>query len=155
MIWPPWNAISIRMLSPSTTRHHLREDPADGVRMDECNLQAEQPLARRLVDELGAGGGELVERRPDVAHLVRDVMHPLAALGEESADRGIVAERREQLDAPLAEEQGCRLDALLRERVAVLEAAAEEPRVRLERVVEVEHGHAEMVNTAGDHAPRC
>ena len=43
--------------------------------------------------------GELGERRADVVHLVGDVVHAGAALREELADRRVLAERGQQLDA--------------------------------------------------------
>ena len=54
-------------------------------------------------------------------------MYAGAALGEKPADRRIVAGRGEELDPALADEDGRRLDALLRDRVAVLELGAEQP----------------------------
>ena len=71
----------------------------DGVGVDERDLQAEEPKARAVVDQLGPFRGELVEDGADVVDLVGDVMHPGAALGEEAADRRFLAGRRQQLDA--------------------------------------------------------
>src|SRR5919106_62145 len=54
MIWPPSNAISIRMRSLLLTGDHLREDAVDGVWVDERDLEAEQSRPRRVVDQVGA-----------------------------------------------------------------------------------------------------
>src|SRR5687767_14662313 len=123
--------------------------------MDERDLEPEEPAARLPVDQLGADGGELTERGPDVRDLVRDVVHSLAAPREKPSDRRVLAERGEQLDAAGADEHGDRLDTLLLEEAAVLELGVEQPRVGRERLVEVVHGDAEMMDAAGDHAPRC
>jgi hypothetical protein len=65
-----------------------------GVRMDERDLEAEEPAARPLVDELGARGGEVVERVGDALDLLGDVVHAGAAAGEEPANGRVVANRR-------------------------------------------------------------
>lgn len=102
----------------------------DGVGMDERDLETEHAAARLLVDQLCAGAGEVGKRRPDVRNLVRDVMHAGATLCEEPADRRVVSERAEQLDAALPNPQRRRLDALLLDPLAMLERRAEQPLVR-------------------------
>src|SRR5438132_228622 len=80
--------------------------------------------------------------------LVGDVVHPRPALGQEAADRRVVARGRKQLDAAGADAQTCRLDALVGDNLAVLELGAEEPLVRRERLVEVFDRDAEVVDPA-------
>src|SRR3712207_1507523 len=126
----------------------------DGFWMNERDLEAEQAVPRLGVDQLGAAVGELGERRPDVVDLVRDVVHPGAALGEELADGRLVAERREQLDAALAEAERRRLDSLVGDRLPVLERRPEEALVRRDRLVEVGYGHAEVVDPPRLHPAR-
>ena len=58
----------------------------------------------------------------------------------------------EQLDPARADEDGGRLDALLGHGVAVLERRAEEPPVRLDRLVEIGHGEADVVDAPERHA---
>src|SRR5947199_1772523 len=91
-IWPPAKPSSIRTRSSATGAHHLGEHAVDGVRMDEGDLEAEHPVAGGLVDQLGAGLGEMHEGGADVLDLVGHVMHPRAALREEAADRRVVAD---------------------------------------------------------------
>src|SRR6185312_10505659 len=98
MIWPPSKAISMRTRSSAAT-DDLREHAVDGVRMGEGDLEAEEPAPGRLVDQLRALGAQFLERCADVVDLVGDVVHAGPALGEEPADRSVVAEGREQLDA--------------------------------------------------------
>ena len=96
--------------------------------------------------------GELGERRADVVHLVGDVVHARPALREEAADRRVLAERRQQLDAAVADPQQGRLDALLLDRGPVLEPPAEETLVRLHRLVQVRNGQADVVDPSCLHA---
>ena len=78
----------------------------DGVGMDERDLEAEQPRAGNLVDQLRTGRGELGERRADVVDLVRDVVHPWPAAREEPSDRGVRVGRGDELDADGLVRQG-------------------------------------------------
>ncbi len=119
--------------------------------MDERDLEAEHTAARLGVDELGACARELGERSADVRHLVGDVVHPGAALREEAPDGRVLSERCEQLDTALADADRRRLDALLVDPRAVLDAAAEQPLVRPHRLVEVLDGDADVVDAADLH----
>ena len=60
--------------------------------------------------------------RPDVVDLVREVVNAGASPREEASDGGVRVRWREQLDAAGADEDGRRLDALLGDELAVLEA---------------------------------
>lgn len=146
MIWPPSNAISILTRSALASRNHLRENTVDGIRMDERDLEPEQPCARRLVDQVGAGVGKLCQRGTKVGHLVGDVVHPRAALGQEAPNRGVLAERLEQLDPAAADPDRGRPDALVVDRRAVLHLRPEQPLVRRQRLVEIADGDSEMVD---------
>src|SRR5690242_33311 len=132
---PPSKPISIRTWS--AMRHHLRENAVDGIRMDERDLETEQPLVRLLVDELCPFALQRLERRVDVRDLERHVMHAGPALREEPAHGAVLLERAQELDTTRADEHGRRLDALLRHGRAVLELGAEQPLVGAERLVEV------------------
>ena len=125
----------------------------DGVGMDECDLEAEEALARLGVDQLGARVREPAELGADVLDLVGDVVHAGTALREDAADGRVRDERREQLDPAGADEDGRRLDALVLDAGPVLELGAEEALVGRERLVQVVDGDAEMVDAAGDHGP--
>src|SRR5215510_15739422 len=150
MIWPPSKPSSMRMRS-SANADDLREDAVNGVGVDERDLQSEEPPARARVDQLGALGGELVERGADVVDLEGDVVHPGAPLREELADGRVLAERGQQLDPVGADAQRRGLDALLLDRLSVLELGAEEPLVRRERAVEVVDRDAEVMNAVRLH----
>ena len=119
--------------------------------MDECDLEPEEALPRLLVDQLGAFGREPPELHEDIVDLVGDMVHPRPAVCEEPADRSLLAERGEQLDPARADEHCCGFDALLLDAGPVLELGAEETPVRVERVVEVVDGDAEMMDAAGAH----
>src|SRR6266550_1532475 len=89
--------------------------------MDEGDLEAEHPVPRRLIDQLGAGFREVCEGGADVVDLVRDVVHTWTALREEAADRRVLSEGAEQLEAALADADGRCLDTLLVHARAMLE----------------------------------
>jgi len=121
---------------------------------DQARSRAEAALraARLRVDQLDALRSEIGERRVDVVHLVGDVVHARPALREEAPDRRVLAQRRHQLDAAVADTQQGRLDALLHDGGPVLEPAAEETLVRLHRLVQVRNGQADVVDPSCLHA---
>src|SRR4051794_32225692 len=137
---PPSNPTSTRTRSFSANRNHLRENAVNRLGVHECDLQPEHAPPRLRVDQLDTLFRELGECRRDIVHLVGDVVHARPALGEEPPDRRVVAERREQLDPASAEAQRRRLDALVLDPFPVLEAAAEQPLVRIHGGVEVLDG---------------
>src|ERR1022692_538259 len=123
----------------------------DGFRMDEGDLEPEHSLSRLGVDQLGAGVREPCKRGVDVGHLVRDVVHARPALREEPADRRVVAECGQELDAALADPDRRRLDALLLDAGTLLEPAAEQPLVRPHGLVQVDDGKSDVMDPARLH----
>src|SRR5439155_11818640 len=95
---------------------------------------------------------ERIERGAQVGDLVRDVVHPRPSLREELPDGSLRAERREQLDAPVADQHRRRFDALLGHGRTVLDLGAEEPLVRRDRLVEIVDRNPEVMNPARLHA---
>src|SRR6478736_8200408 len=137
--------ITISPLSnPSSTRdmsssidcsfelHVFDQHAGNAGRMDERNLEPEETGVGLLVDQLGAGGGGVVERRADVVDTEGDVMHPGPTAGHEAADGRVGAERPEELDAGAPDTQRNRLDSLRGHRLAVLRHGAEKPFVRVD-----------------------
>jgi len=120
--------------------------------MHESDLEAEEALARRGVDQLGAGAGEIRDRSVHVVDLVGDVMHAGSALRQKLADRCLVAERREELDAAVADAHRSSLDTLVLDACSMLEASAEEALVRLHRLVEVHDGDADVMDPSCFHS---
>ena len=120
--------------------------------MHERDLEAEQPGAWPFVDEIGAGTGQLCDRRLEICHLVRDVMHARTAPGEEASHRRVVAEGLEQLEPALADPQGCCADPLIRDGCPVLDHGTEEPFVRVESCVEILNRDSQMVDPARRHS---
>jgi hypothetical protein len=123
----------------------------DGVGMDESDLEAEEALPRLGVDQLGACRREPFELDADVVDLVGDVMHARPAARQEPADGSLGTERGKQLDTAGADQHRRRLDPLVIDLCPVLELGAEETLVRVDGLVEVVNGHAEMVDAAGSH----
>ena len=80
--------------------------------MDKSNFETEHAAPRDLVDQLRTRVREMRQSRADVVDLVRDMVHPGAAMREKAADGRVLAERAEQLESALADTDGCRLDAL-------------------------------------------
>ena len=116
--------------------------------MDEGDLEAEHAAPRSLVDQLGTCVREVGEGGADVAYLVRNVVHPRAALREEAADRRVLAQGAQQLEAALADADGCRLDTLLVHARTMLQPRTEEALVRVERAVEILDGQTHVMDGA-------
>src|SRR5438270_7237701 len=93
---PPSKEISMRTLSG--IRHQLDQDAVHRGGMDERDLEAEQPLVRLAIDQLGSLALELVERGRQVLHPIGDMVHARASLGEELPHGRFGAERGEELD---------------------------------------------------------
>jgi len=115
--------------------------------MDERDLEPEQTLARLPVDQPSSLRFEVLERGAQVDGLERHVVHPRTAAGEEPADGRVVTGRPHELDAAVADEQRRCLHALLHERLAVLESGFEEALVRVDRVVQVDDGEPDVVDS--------
>ena len=138
MIGPPAKATSMRTDSgDSGNGDNLRENAVNGVGMDKGNLQTEEAATGDSVDQLGSRRCEIGQSIGDVVDLVRDVVHPGPALGEEPPNRRVLPRRREQLDPARAEDDGRRLDALVGENLTMLERPTEELGVRLDRIGEI------------------
>ena len=120
--------------------------------MHERDLESEEALARGIVDQVGSGVGQVCEGRLQIPDLVGDVVHAGPALRQEPADRGVGAERLEQLDAPVTDSQGRRADSLLVHRRAMLDLGAKKLLVRLQRLIEVVDSDAEMMDALRPHA---
>lgn len=120
--------------------------------MDKSDLAPEEPAPRMLVDQLCAGGRELAQRALEIRAGKRDVVHAGPAPGEEATDGRVLAGGLEQLDPAVADEQRDRLNALLLERVAMLDRRPEQPLVGCDRVVEALDRDAEMMDAADAHA---
>lgn len=120
--------------------------------MDEGDLETEKAATRLGVDQLGPCVGETLQSRTDVGHLVGHVMHAGTAPGEKAANGRVLAERGEQLDTTVADTDEGRVDTLLLHARPLLERAAEQPLVGLERLVEVLDRDADVVDTARLHA---
>jgi hypothetical protein len=87
--------------------------------VDEGDPGVPDPRARGLVDQPHAGLLQALERRVEIVRRVRDVVQARPAPGEEAPDRGVGAQRREQLDMALAGAEQDGLDALRRDGLPV------------------------------------
>ena len=76
---------------------------------------------------------------------------PGPAPREKAPDRGVLARRRQQLDATLAHPQRDGVDALGLQRVPVLDAGAEQALPGLDRLVEIGDRDPEVMDAADVH----
>ncbi len=116
--------------------------------MNERDPESVQAAPRLLVDQPVAGSGESGELGPHVIDLERHVMQPRATALHEPTDGRVGRSCLEQLDAIGADAQRCRLDALLVQKLAMLEDRAEQPLVAPDRLVEVVNGDADVVDSS-------
>ena len=79
------------------------------------------------------------------------MVHARPTLGQELADGRVFAEGGEQLDPAFADPHRRGLDALVRHRVAVLDACAEQALVGRNRLVEVLDGDPEVMDALRLH----
>ena len=114
--------------------------------MKERDPAVTDPTAGLLVDQPEPPGPALLEHLCDVRAAVGGVMEPRPPLGEKTPDRSVVAERLEQLDVGLADTQQRCLDALLGDRLAMLQRHPEALRIELDRRVQILDRDAEVVN---------
>jgi len=61
----------------------FEQDATQGVRVNEGDLQTEEPRTRRFVNHLNSGGQQPCALGVDIGHLIGNVMHALAALRNE------------------------------------------------------------------------
>ena len=131
----------------------LDEHAGGRGRAHEGDAGAADAAARLLVDQLEPSTLDRLERGVDVAHLIGDVVKAGAALREELAHRGVLAERRKQLDVVLADVEQRGLDALLLDDLAVDELEAELLAPQLERGLELLDGDPDVVDAVKHGRP--
>ncbi len=119
--------------------------------MHERDLEPEQSLTGTFVDQVGPRVRELGKGRVEIGNLIGDVVHPGAAFGEEPADRGVLPERLEQLDAAVADAERGGAYTLILDGCTVLDLSAEQPSVGRKRRVQVLHRNTEMMNPSRLH----
>ena len=120
--------------------------PLHRARVHERDRGAARPRPGRLVDQLGALGPQVLERRLDVGDPVRDVVQARASRGERPSDRRLGAERAQQLHVRRADGEQHLLDALILDPLAVHRLDAEQPPVALDGGLEVIDGDAHVVD---------
>ncbi len=123
-----------------------------GVRVQEGDLEPEEPTVRLLVDQLNALLGKACKLAFEIVHFVRDVVHAGPPAREKLADRRLLTQRREQLDTTLADPDGGSFHPLRGDGVPVLDLCAEETTVGVDRLVEILDGYSEMVDPIRVHA---
>jgi hypothetical protein len=131
---------------------YLRENAVQRVGMDERDEMAAEAGTWLAIEDLRTLGSELVDRRGDIADGDADVVHPGPAAGEKAPDVGVRPERRDELDATVAQAEIDGLDALGLQPVAELDLRTEERPVRLHGRVEILDRESDVVHGAHVHA---
>jgi len=90
-------------------------------------------------------GLQPLQLRGEITDLEGDVVHTRPSLGQELPDRRIGAERLQELDPGLADPQGCGLDTLILDPLAMLQRRAEEVGVEEDRGIEIVDGNSQVV----------
>src|SRR5439155_23277945 len=116
------------------------------ARVKERDAAVADPAPRLLVDQPQSVRAAALERLDHVGAAVGRVVETGPALGEEAADRRLLGERSQELDVRVADAEERRLDALLGDRLAVLERHSETLGVELDRSVEILDCDADMID---------
>ncbi len=144
------------LCSSSRLGHQFHQHSVDALGMDERHLagRTDPPAARSSISSAPAAGGvgqrALGGRSPRRRHgacpgprFSRN--RPTGVSGPSGA---------QQLDADVADVHRCRLDSLLRHRLAVLEGRPQQPLVGADGGVEVGHGMPDMMDGERVHCAR-
>jgi hypothetical protein len=126
--------------------HQLCQNTPGCLRVDERDLEPEQPFAWTRVDQLDPIRLQTSELAGQVADRERDVVHAGATFGHEPADGCVRPQCEQELDAAVADAERCGLDALGGNDGAVLDGGPEQERVRLDRSVEVLDRDADVMD---------
>src|SRR4029079_19684805 len=121
--------------------------------MDERDIVAVEPGSRLRVDHVDPRRSPLAYSCGDVGDLVRDVVHPRAAFGEEAPDGGVLRKGAHELDPARPHAQVRSLDALVLHASAQLELSADEALARADGLVELLDGKRDVMDGADVHAP--
>jgi len=125
--------------------------PGQGPGVDEGDPVPVTANPRLAIDELGAGLDQMSQGGVEVGHLDGDVMQPLATPVQESTDRGIAAERHQQLQVRAPQRNHRLLDPLVGHDLATQRLDAEQRRQRPQRLIEVTHGDGGVVQVDRKH----
>ncbi len=128
-------------------------DEGSGERfwMDKGNAGAATAGTRLLIDQPGALGLEVGQRRVNVGDGQGNVMHSLTAGFDESPDRCFWSKWLEKLDERTANGDHCFFDSLLGNNLAVHRLRTEEAGVLSERLIQVTDGQCDVVEVVGEH----
>src|ERR1044072_6484700 len=96
----------------------LGEHAASRARVQESDAAGGDPGPRLGLDQLDPGSSDSLQGRVDVLDRVGDVVQAGALAGDELADRGVRAERPQELDVAVADVEQERPDPLRLDRLA-------------------------------------
>jgi hypothetical protein len=122
------------------------QDAAGRARVEEGDAAVADAAPRLLIDQLQPVRTAPLELLGDIRAPIGRVVETGATLGEKAPDGRFVTERSQQLYVRVADAEEHRLDALLGNRLAVLERHAEPLGVELDRSVEILDCDADVVD---------
>ena len=131
--------------------HQLDQHSPESTRVDECDPMPTAPDPRRVVDQFGSLGAEVLERRIDVCHLDGEVVQAFTTLVEEPSHRGVGLQRGENLQKGATEGDHGLLDTLRLDRLTAQRLDPKELGQRSQRRLEVPDRNGGVVQVDGEH----
>src|ERR1700737_2605528 len=126
--------------------HQLGEHPARGFRVDERHQVAHHAFTRLLVEQPRPVSAQLVQRSADVVDPVGQVVHALATLLQEAADRRLRPGGRDELDMRTAKVEHGGVNAVLLHALAHARGDSEELLVTGDAGIEIGDGYSYVVD---------
>lgn len=122
--------------------------------MHECNPGATAPGPRLVIDEPHPFVTQMLEGHFDIEHGVGDMVQALTATVQELPDGRVRCQRLQELDMRSSDGDHRLFDALGLNYLAVGRGDPVLPIIFGERLVEIVHGNADVVNVEEKHAAR-
>jgi hypothetical protein len=133
-------------MEPTLLLDKLGQHSTARFRMDKGDAPTVRPGTRLGIDQANAGRLQTFQGRFEVRHGVRDMMHPLATLGQKPRDRTIRVSRSNQFDPASPGAERGNLDRLLGQHEPLTTGKAKRL-VAPQRLIEVGHDHRDMVQS--------
>jgi hypothetical protein len=114
--------------------------------MNKSDAPAVRPDTRRRIDQANARRLQLIQGSSEIRHGVRDMMHPLATLGQKTRDRTFRIGWSNEFDPTRPGAKRGHLNRLLGQHKP-LTAGKSKRSVTRQRLVEVGHDHRDMVQS--------
>jgi hypothetical protein len=133
-------------MEPALLLDKLGQHSTARVRMNKGDAPTVRPNTRHGIDQANSGRLQTFQGHCEVLHCVRDMMHPLATLGEKTGDRTVRVSWSNQFDPARAGAKRGHLNRLLGQHEP-LTTGKTKSLVALQRLIEVGHDHRNMVQS--------